>query len=166
MSIRTVSEKDQYLSVFQREAHTTLNVLRGYPREKSELKPAEKLRTARELAWMLVLNQMVVVPVLAGNLQPGMMPKPPATWDEVVQAFEKAHRESLSRLEDLDEGELGGSMPFATGPKQMGEMRVGDALWFFLHDTIHHRGQLSVYLRIANGRMPSIYGPTADEPWY
>jgi uncharacterized damage-inducible protein DinB len=47
----------------------------------------------------------------------------------------------------------------------MGEMRVGDALWFFLSDTIHHRGQLTVYLRMAGGRLPSVYGPTADEPW-
>jgi len=35
-----------------------------------------------------------------------------------------------------------------------------------LDDQIHHRGQLSVYVRMAGGKVPSIYGPSADEPWY
>jgi uncharacterized damage-inducible protein DinB len=34
-----------------------------------------------------------------------------------------------------------------------------------LMDSVHHRGQFSVYLRMADGKVPSIYGPTADEPW-
>jgi uncharacterized damage-inducible protein DinB len=45
---------------------------------------------------------------------------------------------------------------------------LGDALWIELFDHIHHRGQFSVYLRLAGAKVPSIYGPTADEalqPW-
>ena len=38
--------------------------------------------------------------------------------------------------------------------------------WFLLHDQIHHRGQFSIDLRMADGKVPSIYGPTADEPWF
>jgi len=38
-------------------------------------------------------------------------------------------------------------------------------MWFMLLDSIHHRGQLSVYVRMAGGKVPSIYGPSADEPW-
>jgi len=40
-----------------------------------------------------------------------------------------------------------------------------DFLWFLLMDMVHHRGQFSVYLRMADGKVPSIYGPSADEPW-
>ena len=165
MSIRTISEKDLFLATFQREAHTTHSVLRAYPREKSELKPAEKLKNARELGWMLVLNQWVIRPVLAADLKPGMAPRAPATWDEVLGEFEKAHRDAVQALEDAPDAALGRTMPIPTGPGQMGEMKVGEALWFFLHDSIHHRGQFSVYLRLADGRVPSIYGPTADVPW-
>jgi uncharacterized damage-inducible protein DinB len=39
-----------------------------------------------------------------------------------------------------------------------------DALWLELFDHIHHRGQFSVYVRLAGAKLPSIYGPTADEP--
>ena len=41
-----------------------------------------------------------------------------------------------------------------------------DFLWMILCDQIHHRGQFSIYLRMADGKVPSIYGPTADEPWF
>jgi len=43
--------------------------------------------------------------------------------------------------------------------------RRGDVLWYSLHALIHHRGQLSVYLRMVGGKVPSIYGPSGDEPW-
>jgi len=38
-------------------------------------------------------------------------------------------------------------------------------LWSVLMDQVHHRGQLSVYLRLVGAKVPSIYGPTADETW-
>ena len=44
------------------------------------------------------------------------------------------------------------------------KIRAIDALMAELHDQIHHRGQFSVYLRLAGAKVPSIYGPTADEP--
>jgi uncharacterized damage-inducible protein DinB len=47
----------------------------------------------------------------------------------------------------------------------MGEVRRADMLWTMLSDSIHHRGQFSVYLRLVGARVPSIYGPSGDEPW-
>jgi uncharacterized damage-inducible protein DinB len=44
------------------------------------------------------------------------------------------------------------------------QIPLAQACWFELFDHIHHRGQFSVYLRLAGARVPSIYGPTADEP--
>jgi hypothetical protein len=49
--------------------------------------------------------------------------------------------------------------------RTLGELSRMDWLCFLLHDEIHHRGQFSVYLRMAGARVPSIYGPTADEEW-
>ena len=47
----------------------------------------------------------------------------------------------------------------------MGDIPNIQFLWFILHDHIHHRGQFTVYQRMAGGKVPSIYGPSADEPW-
>ena len=61
--------------------------------------------------------------------------------------------------------ELAQTVKFFTAPKTMGDWRRLDFAWFLLHDEIHHRGQLSVYVRAAGGKVPSIYGPSGDEPW-
>jgi uncharacterized damage-inducible protein DinB len=54
---------------------------------------------------------------------------------------------------------------FMVAPKTMGDLRCADVLWMLMMDSIHHRGQFSIYLRMADGKVPSIYGPSADEPW-
>jgi uncharacterized damage-inducible protein DinB len=46
------------------------------------------------------------------------------------------------------------------------DVRKLDFLWLMLNDQIHHRGQLSVYTRMAGGKVPSMYGPSGDEPWF
>ncbi len=66
----------------------------------------------------------------------------------------------------MSEADLRDTVQFLVAPKTMGNVPKLDFLWFLLHDQIHHRGQFSVYLRMADARVPSIYGPTADEPWF
>jgi uncharacterized damage-inducible protein DinB len=57
------------------------------------------------------------------------------------------------------------TVKFPVAPKTIGDVPKGQFLWMLLCDQIHHRGQFSIYLRMAGGKVPSIYGPTADEPW-
>ena len=160
-----MTEKDQFLSTMAREFPTTLKVLKAFPTGKAELKPHAKARSARELAWAFVTEQKACDMALDGALELGKMPKPPATLPEVISAYERAHTTFVERLKQTPEAELNKTVKFMTGPKQMGDMRKMDVLWFMLMDGVHHRGQLSVYLRMADGKVPSIYGPSADEPW-
>lgn len=166
MAQQTMTEKDMYVNAFEREYQTTLKVLRSFPSNKAELKAAPNMKPAREIAWMLVLNQMVPAGVMAGELDPTAMPPAPTNFDEVVTGFEKAHKEIMPRLHSISDTEWNGTIKMPVGPKQFADMRKGDALWFFLNDTIHHRGQFSVFVRAAGAKLPSIYGPTADEQWW
>ena len=166
MAQQTMTEIDAFRNSFENEYQTTRKVLQAYPEAKASLKPTEKLKSAQELAWMLTLNQMVPVPVLEMDKLDGSgLPTPPGTWKEVLAAFNKAHKDTNARLSKVTDEEWNSHLTLPVGPKQMGSMKRGDALWMFLHDTIHHRGQFSTYMRLAGGRLPSIYGPTADEPW-
>ena len=166
MPQQTMTERDAYLDRFEREYQTTLRVLKAYPKEKGELKPTPTMKSARELAWMLVLNQGVVEAVINNDLRPGGLPEAPKDMQQIVPEFEKAHRNAVAKLGHVKDEDYNSTVKLPVGPKQIGEMRKADALWFFLNDTIHHRGQLSVYMRLAGGKLPSIYGPTADEPWW
>lgn len=115
---------------------------------------------------MLVISQNVVQALLGPTLGPVAPPPPPASLDELIGAFEQTHRESLAKVKKLSDADWNGTIHMPIGPKQTGDVRRADALWMMLHDTIHHRGQLTVYTRMAGGIVPSIYGPTREEPWW
>jgi uncharacterized damage-inducible protein DinB len=167
MARQTMSDIDIFRKSFETEYETTRRLLQSYPAAKADLKPAPPLKSAQELAWMLALNQMILVPTLEmSELTGAGLPAPPAKWEEVLATFDKAHKDTAARLDRANEAEWNGELKIQVGPnKKMGTMPRGQAMWFFLHDTIHHRGQFSIYARIAGARVPSIYGPTADEPW-
>jgi uncharacterized damage-inducible protein DinB len=151
---------------WETETEITRKVLAAYPAGQGELRPHERSKTARELAWAFPLEMRLVGHAIRGDFQPsGQFPTAPATWDEVVDAFERQRAELLPLIRNATDEQLGGTIRFFTGPGQMGDIPVVQFCWFLLHDHIHHRGQLSVYLRMAGGKVPSIYGPSADEPW-
>lgn len=166
MTQKTVTEKDQFLQAWNMESATTLKLLKAYPAAKADFKPHEKSRTARELAWTFVMEQHVIEAAIQDKVDFSQQPPPPpARWDEVLRAYEKTVAETAARVEKLPDEALNRMIKFPTGPRQIGQVRTGQVFWMMLMDAIHHRGQLSVYLRMAGGKVPSIYGPSLDEPW-
>lgn len=152
--------KNQILSFRTLEFATTMRVLKAYPEDKLDMKPAEKSRSARELIGTLVREEFVCRGAVLGDIRQsgapqglpdslaGMLEVLGRTHHEVQELIARAGDEDISRVVDFYGHRL----------------RVLDVLWLELHDQIHHRGQLSVYLRLVGARVPSIYGPTADEP--
>ena len=164
---KTMTEKDMFLQTFERECQTTLKILRAYPPGEGELKPHERSKPARELAWIFTLEQIAVADAaIKGQLDFSQQrPSPPPMFTEVIPAFERAARDTATRVAQLSDDELNQTMKFPSGPGTMGDFRRIDVLWLSLMDQVHHRGQLSVYLRMSGAKVPSIYGPSADEPW-
>lgn len=160
-----MTEKEQFVHVWEREFPTTLKVLRAFPAAKAELRPHERSKTAKELAWAFVVEEKIIDQCLRGAIDFHSVPAPPATMADVVAAYEKSHGEMVAKVRQASDGDVNKTVKFFTGPKQMGDVRIMDILWLMLMDSVHHRGQFSVYLRMAGGKVPSIYGPTADEPW-
>jgi uncharacterized damage-inducible protein DinB len=158
--------KEDFLRICEQEYQTTLRLLKAYPEDKTELRPHEKLRTARELAWGLTNNEpWMLNGIMSGNFMGGERVDAPATMREIIENYERVHSDAISKIKRMNDSDLNKSVDFFVAPKQMGKVRVTDLLGIMVMDQIHHRGQLSVYLRIAGGKVPSIYGPTADENW-
>src|SRR6266550_425267 len=160
-----MTEKEQFLTQLEKELPTTMRVLKAYPAAKADLKPHAKCKSARELAWMFVTEQKASEQALDGGIEFGKMPKAPATLTEVVAVYEQSSKAFVDRIRKTPNTELNKTVKFFVAPKQMGDVRKMDLLWFMLMDQVHHRGQFSIYLRMADGKVPSIYGPSADEPW-
>jgi uncharacterized damage-inducible protein DinB len=156
-----------FLAAFRREHATTTKVLRAFPGEQSELRPHTRSNSARQIAWTFVIEEWLMIRALSGGpvLGDGAFPASPDSWDEILATLDERGAEVTRLLESADDAVMGGTVQFFVAPKQVGDMPTADFVWFMLHDQIHHRGQLSVYLRIAGAKVPSIYGPSADEPW-
>jgi uncharacterized damage-inducible protein DinB len=159
-------ERERILELVERETGTTLKVLRAFPTEQSELRPHEKLKTARELAWVFTVEQMLAISAIRDTLDlSGGFPPAPSRLDEVVASFQQSREELIELLRTASGTELAGTTTFFVAPGTMGDIPKLAFIEFLIHDQIHHRGQFSVYLRMAGGKVPSIYGPSADEPW-
>ncbi len=166
MAQMTMTEKDMLKNAYDREHQITLKIMRAFPPAQGDLRPAPKSRTARELGWTIVLTERVVDPIIKGALTPEDMPEEtPPSWNEIISTFETVHRETLKKLDRLSDNDINGMVRMPVGPNKTGEVRRANALWMMLQDQIHHRGQLSVYLRIAGAKVPAISGPSLDEPW-
>jgi uncharacterized damage-inducible protein DinB len=160
-----MTEKEMFMKAWEREFQTTLKVLKAYPSDKLGLKPSEKSRSAKDLLWTFVVEESIVGGAVKGQIDYASMPPAPATLGGITSAYELTHKEMVPRVMNMTEQEYNSSIAFFVAPKQIGQVRRADVLWTVLMDSVHHRGQLSVYLRLAGAKVPSIYGPTADEPW-
>jgi uncharacterized damage-inducible protein DinB len=159
-------ERERVLALVERETRTTLKVLQAFPGEQSELRPHAKLRTARELAWVFTVEQALATAAIRDELDlSGGFPPAPARLDEVVASFQHSRGELIELLRSASDEQLAGTTRFFVAPGTVGDIPKLAFIEFLIHDQIHHRGQFSVYLRIAGGTVPSIYGPSGDEPW-
>ena len=163
------SPKEQFLQAYEREHAITMRVLRAYPTDKVDLQPHPRCKSARELAWVFVLERglgtLVWQDAFASGEMSGPMPEAPDAWEEVLGALEQKHREFGDLVRNTPDAQLFEKVKFFTGPGTLGDVSRLEFAWFLVCDQIHHRGQFSVYLRMADGRVPSIYGPSGDEPW-
>lgn len=163
-----LSMRQHLLDAFEREYEKTMRVLRAYPKDKWELRPHAMCKTARELAFAFVMEQVAMQTVMTSGFdfsKPPVFPPAPESVDAILAAFEDGHAKTGTLLRGLRDEDLGKMVQFFTGPGKVGDLPLHDVLWTMTFDQIHHRGQFSIYLRMADGKVPSIYGPSADEPW-
>lgn len=83
----------------------------------------------------------------------------------MIKAYEGKHKETVAKVQAMPESDWNSKTAAPVGPKKMAEVRPADMLWLMLNDSIHHRSQFSIYLRLVGAKVPSIYGPSGGEPW-
>jgi uncharacterized damage-inducible protein DinB len=161
-----MSAKQQFADTFERESATTRRVIHSMPESKASIAPYPGGKSPRELAFVFSMGQGGIAAAMSNQWQwPPQRPAVPATYAEVLQAFDATADAARKAIAAAPETRLAERVQFFTAPKTLGEIPVQDLIWFMLLDGIHHRGQFSTYLRLAGEKVPSIYGPTHDDPW-
>jgi uncharacterized damage-inducible protein DinB len=158
-----MDQKALFLQFWEKEAPATRAVISRIP-EGSDYRPDPKSRPAREIAWQIVREELV----LAEGLEKGALNwvdvPVPATMKEVLETYDRQHDALTKGLSALPIVQWERKVPFLyQGQEVMSDTGYGNA-WGFLFDIIHHRGQISTYLRPMGAKVPQIYGPSADEP--
>jgi len=153
-----MDEKSLFTKFWTNESKTTRKVLAKIP-EGSDYRPDPKSRTAREIAWQIVCEEKMIIDALENGKADWAPPPVPSSIDEVVQTYEKQSEEIAKRWKALPADRWDGTLEFFGSERPASPMA-----WSFLFDIVHHRGQISTYLRPMGSTVPQIYGPSGDEP--
>ena len=152
---------------FLREAETTKRVLSRVPTAKLAWKPHEKSRTLGELAWHVasIPKRISAMALLEdADVTAHRQPPRPETAEAMLEAFTAGIPETKENLGKLGDEDLRKTIHFHRGDVTMARLpKIGFLRAVMLNHWYHHRGQLSIYLRLLDVPVPPIYGPTADE---
>ena len=158
-----MDHKTFFLTRWDKEAAATRKVISRIPQSHVDYRPDPKARTARDLAWMIVYEEIALGDGLRkGTLEWADVPAP-GTIEEIVQTYDREHGRITNGMREIDSSRWDAELPFLYGGKEVMRDTAYEMAWGFLLDQIHHRGQLSTYLRPMGAKVPAIYGPSADE---
>lgn len=152
-----------FVEILQNETATTKKVLAAMPDAQLDFKLGDKGRTARELMWHIVQSEIWFGNGVA-NGEFGMEGEAPApaTKNEMLTVYEQAIPGLLDRIKALSGEQLAKTINFFNVLNLPAVMYLN----FWNVHSVHHRGQLSTYIRAVNGHVPDIYGGSADEPFH
>jgi uncharacterized damage-inducible protein DinB len=153
-----MDEKALFTRLWNDEASTTRKVLARIP-EGSDYRPDPRSRTAQQIAWQILCEEQAIVASLESGTMTWDPPPMPATMAEIVAAHERQAGDLARRWEALPSARWEGTIDLFGRQRSASEMA-----WSFLFDIVHHRGQITTYLRPMGSTVPQVYGPSADEP--
>lgn len=159
-----MTTKEYFVQLMAGEIEIFERVFKALPTDKLDWRPHERSKSAMELIQsMAVEGKTFVEPLETGVLDytnfEGMQPK---SLDEAITMF----REGMTKAKDLaakmSDEDWAKPASMMMGGKSVWDAPRGEMALSLLLDLVHHRGQLSTYIRPMGGKVPSIYGPSAD----
>jgi uncharacterized damage-inducible protein DinB len=150
-----------FLDANKQESDTTKKVIRAIPDATKSYTPDPKSMTAHQLAWHITSAEIFFFDyILTGKFPTERPPEPPPTIAAILDWYETNHADRFNKVKEMSGEQLAAVLPFFAGT----EYPAVTYLNFMNAHTIHHRGQLSTYLRPMGSKVPAIYGGSADEP--
>ena len=153
-----MDEKSLFTGFWTNESRTTLKVFARIP-EGSDYRPDPKSRTAQQIAWQIICEERMIIEALEGGKATWEPSPMPGTMKEVVATYEEQSAALDRRWEALPAARWNGTIEFFGHQRPAAPMA-----WSFLFDIVHHRGQITTYLRPMGSTVPQVYGPSGDEP--
>ncbi len=159
---------DPIITELQQEYDTTRRVLATLPEDRYTWSPHEKSLSLGRLARHVAELPSLVVDILSGNTfdfaaGEGVGAEP-TTRHELLEMADTSVAKATGYLSELTDDRATTEWRLSHGDSEVMRLRrISGFRSFMLNHIYHHRGQLSVYLRLLDVPVPSVYGPTADE---
>jgi uncharacterized damage-inducible protein DinB len=154
--------REFYLERRKAELPVFLKVLRALPADRIDYRPHERSPTAGQLAWTLTWELGACVTV-AREHRGEWRSDPAPPLEKMIPKFEQYANELAEAVAAMDEAAWDAPAKFYYNGKMVSEQPASAFLWMVHFDAIHHRGQLTTYLRPMGSKVPAIYGPSGDE---
>jgi uncharacterized damage-inducible protein DinB len=158
-----MTNREFFIERWEREQPAFIRVLRAVPEGNLTYRPHERSTAAGALAWQLAEEQAQLVELFRTGAIRFMQNAQPETMNDIAGAYEKATNELRDHLKSSNDEQWLGPAKMLVNEAPVWEDTLQNFIWGYLLDMIHHRGQLSVYLRPMGGKVPAIYGPSADD---
>jgi len=149
------------LPAIKNEYRITRGVIEAIPADKGDYRPDTISKTAMELAWHISATEMRFMEAVAAgefDLSPRPQPESIKTPADLLSWYEQNFTPRFEALTKLTNEQLTKSVDF----RGMFQLPAVAYLNFMLHHSVHHRGQLSMYLRPMGAKVPAIYGESYD----
>lgn len=150
-----------FLPSLKNESRLTRSVIEAIPLDKGDYRPDPVAMSAMELAWHIVAAEMrFLEAVQAGafDFTPRPRPETIRNSQDLIAWYAENFDAQFQALTKLSDDKLAKIVDF----RGMFQLPAVMFLNFILHHTVHHRGQLSTYLRPMGAKVPSIYGESYD----
>jgi uncharacterized damage-inducible protein DinB len=147
------------LPSFENEHRLTTKVLKAIPADKAGYRPDPVAMSAFELAWHIASSETRFSRTILKGVFDSSPMTPATTMAEVVEFYVENFKQNLSELKQLSGEQLATMIDF----RGMFQMPAVEYIHFSTRHSIHHRGQLSVYLRPMGAKVPSMYGESYDD---
>ena len=157
-----MTSREFYLERRKAEQPIFLRVLKSLPPDRLDYRPHERSPSAGQVMWTMTNELRACVDVVT-RYRAEWRAQEQLPFDEMLQLFEQWSNELTEHVAKMDEASWDRVAQFYVNGKVVSEQPVSQFLWFIHFDAIHHRGQLSVYLRMLDVPLPAIYGTSADE---
>ena len=167
---KELNNREFFIQRWEQEYPAFLRVFKALPSERLDYRPHPASRSAAELVALLVSAQQSCIQLCKSrkSFYSGLRWQEPASFgnrEQMISAYERDHNILAIQLHSMDDNGWNHQAWLIQGTDEIVlKDTVGGLMWIALFDIVHHRGQLSTYIRPMGGKVPSIYGPSADDP--
>ena len=158
-----MTDREFFIYTLGDEAPRFDGVFKALPIDKLDYKPDPKSRSAAELAATFSNEAGTFVTFMTtGAIDVAQMAGGPSDIPGIADSFAKSIQATVAKAQSMTEEDWETECKMTMGDKELWKTTKGKMAWGLLFDLIHHRGQLATYIRPMGGKVPAIYGPSAD----